>query len=398
MRKNGYDYDYVSDNLLSGATVEDGKVMLPGGGYKTLIIPACTYMPLETLDKVLALVRQGAKVVFIESLPGDVNGLSNLASRREQFDKLKTSVSVKAISSMVVSQKLEKGEVFVDDLSVKLFEQIGIIPEAIAETGLSYIRRKHKSGNIYFIVNQQDKSLSGWVKLAVDARSAAIFDPVTGNAGKARIRKNQGATEVFLQLVPDQSLILKTFATMEIFGQPYGYYQPSNKPVELKGPWKLAFTEGFPEIKQEFKMDTLTSWTNLNDPDLKVFSGTGKYTQTFMLPDVTTDNWNLDLGRVCESARVKINGTGAGIWWCVPYSANVGKYLKNGENIIEIEVTNLSANRIAELDRKGVKWKIFGNANVMGLFGKPFDASNWKIMDSGLIGPVTLTPLKKLED
>ena len=31
--------------------------------------------------------------------------------------------------------------------------------------------------------------------------------------------------------------------------------------------------------------------------------------------------------------------------------------LNKGKNIIRIEVTNLPANRIAELDRQGVKWR-----------------------------------------
>jgi hypothetical protein len=396
MRKNGFDFDYVSDKFLANATVVDGKVMLPGGGYKTLIIPRCAYMPVETLDKVLALAKQGANIIFIESLPGDVNGLSNLASKRQQFAKLKATVPAKAEGGEPASLKLEKGEVFVGDLSVKLLEKLNIKPESIVETGVGYIRRKDADGNIYFFANQQAKPLSAWVKLAVDAKSAAIFDPITGTSGVAQIRTKEGATEVYLQLEPDQSIILKTYTNKEIAGQTFDNFEAAGSPVALKGAWKLNLTDGVPETRQEFKLDTLTSWTNLGNASLKVFAGTGKYTLTFTLPAVSADNWKLDLGRVCESARVKINGVDAGIWWSVPYSANIGKYLKKGENILEIEVTNLSANRLAELDRQGVQWKIFRDANILDVNYQPFDASKWKIMDSGLIGPVTLTPLKKL--
>jgi hypothetical protein len=58
-----------------------------------------------------------------------------------------------------------------------------------------------------------------------------------------------------------------------------------------------------------------------------------------------------------------------------------------------VEVTNLAANRIADMDRRHVDWKIFYNANVRITAGKPFDASDWPLRDSGLVGPVHLLPL-----
>ncbi|HEY7393693.1 MAG TPA: hypothetical protein VH559_02550, partial [Gemmatimonadaceae bacterium] len=56
----------------------------------------------------------------------------------------------------------------------------------------------------------------------------------------------------------------------------------------------------------------------------------------------------------------------------------------------EVEVTNVSANRIRDLDRRHVDWKIFRDINFVGIDYKPFDASNWPVRPSGLMGPVTL--------
>ena len=67
--------------------------------------------------------------------------------------------------------------------------------------------------------------------------------------------------------------------------------------------------------------------------------------------------------------------------------------LKPKGNVLEVEVTNVSANRIRDLDRRGVKWKNFYDINIVNLDYKPFDASNWPLTDSGLLGPVTLTPV-----
>lgn len=60
---------------------------------------------------------------------------------------------------------------------------------------------------------------------------------------------------------------------------------------------------------------------------------------------------------ICGKAPAySINGKEAGTVWAAPFRLKVGKYLQPGKNLIEIEVTNLPANRIAELDRQNVPW------------------------------------------
>jgi len=64
-----------------------------------------------------------------------------------------------------------------------------------------------------------------------------------------------------------------------------------------------------------------------------------------------------------------------------------------------VSVTNLSANRIRDLDRRGVPWKKFYNVNFPARFPENrgsdglFSAAKWEPLESGLLGPVTLTPL-----
>jgi hypothetical protein len=101
----------------------------------------------------------------------------------------------------------------------------------------------------------------------------------------------------------------------------------------------------------------------------------------------------LDLGRVYESARVRLNGNDLGILWSVPFQVRVGSVLKEGENILEVEVANLMANRIRYMDRKGIPWRIFNEINFVNIEYRPFDASGWKVMKSGLAGPPTIIPV-----
>ncbi|RLD33073.1 MAG: glycoside hydrolase, partial [Bacteroidetes bacterium] len=177
-------------------------------------------------------------------------------------------------------------------------------------------------------------------------------------------------------------------------GKDWKYLSPAGEPIELNGEWQVDFMDGGPQIPASFSTTSLQSWTMLGDSATQSFAGTGKYTITFNLPDILADDWRLNLGKVCESARIKLNGKKAGTLWSFPFNTLIGQYLKQGENILEIEITNLSANRIRDLDRKNVDWKKFF---FVGISYKDFDASQWPVMDSGLLGPVTLTPEKVLD-
>ena len=105
--------------------------------------------------------------------------------------------------------------------------------------------------------------------------------------------------------------------------------------------------------------------------------------------------WAIDLGDVRESARVYINNEYVGCAWSVPYVLKVdGSLLNEGENAVRIEVTNLPANRIADLDRRGVEWRKFEEINVVDIKYKKTKYDGWAPMPSGLNSTVRLYQLE----
>lgn len=148
-----------------------------------------------------------------------------------------------------------------------------------------------------------------------------------------------------------------------------------------------------PKIEGTFDIDTPSSWTEIAHPNAPITMATGVYTNIITVPHIPADDWILDLGDVRESARVRINGQDAGTAWAVPFQLKVGKWLKPGDNKIEIEVTNLPANRIADMDRRGEKWRIFNEINVVNLQYKPVPYTDWQPLPSGLNGSVRLIPV-----
>ena len=143
-------------------------------------------------------------------------------------------------------------------------------------------------------------------------------------------------------------------------------------------------------------LDKLQTWETL-DEQTRVTMGTGVYTTKFKMSkrDNPKANWKIDLGDVRESARVYINGQFIGCAWSVPFVLDTKGTLKAGSNELRIEVTNLPANRIADLDRQGVKWRKMEEINVVDINYKKTLYDQWEPMPSGLNSAVQIfTPLR----
>lgn len=169
----------------------------------------------------------------------------------------------------------------------------------------------------------------------------------------------------------------------------------------MPGPWELEFITGGPEIPAALVLPALVDWTTLADPTAARFAGTARYRTTFELPRNAPRHlvdWELDLGDVRESARIRLNGQEVGVSWSLPHRLRIGGLLRPGKNHLEIEVTNLAANRIRDLDRRGVNWRIMHEINFVDIRYQPFDASAWPLTPAGLLGPVRLVPRLRSPD
>ncbi len=378
----GLDPDYLSDALVADLSVaEDGSIVSKGGNvYKSIIIPPVKYMPVATLEALKNLKDQGGNVIFVEKLPVDVPGLGNLEERRAKLNELKCELAAPA-----------------KDMQAAI-RMTGAKPEPLRGDGVSLLRRVNElGGHNYFLAVLTDIHLDGWQTLATPSESVMIFDPLTGKKGKAMSRKGaNGNTEVFLQAAPGQTLLLKTFpANVEV--PDWAYYTKMASPVVIDKGWSIEFINSEPSIEGVFATDTLTAWTNLPVDAAKVNTATARYKVDFELPEgINADEWVLDLGDLRESAVVTVNGNDAGKVWSVPFTIEIGKWLSPGKNTLEIDVTNLPANRIADYDRSGKKWRIFKDANIANVDGSKLnDYSGWEMIPAGLNSEVTLTPLKR---
>lgn len=396
----GYGFDYVSDRQTNGLRVNENKLQTGGVNYQTLLIPDTKLMPLETFGQLLSLARNGATILMVGQVPSDVPGLGNLAGRRASFRTLQRQLRFTDAEPGIRQAAVGRGRVIVGATAAAVLQYSLIRRESLVDAGLSYVRRRNGMGqHTYLVVNTTTKPFDGWVAPATATQSATLYNPMTEQAGQAETRQTaDGTAEVRLQIQPGESMIIAT--NQPDRSKSYAYQTPHGPAQPLTGPWKLTFLTGGPQVPKPVDIPALTSWTELNEPGVQAFSGSAVYTITFPRPVGTVPNWLLDLGKVAESAHVQLNGRDLATVLGPTYQLTIPGDLLRDRNELTVIVSNGMANRMRDLDKRGVDWKKFYNINMSARLKENrgsdglFTAEHWQPRPSGLLGPVTMTPLR----
>lgn len=380
--EQGYAFDYVSDRGLAVSKPDgEGGIHAPGQTYKVVVIPKAKFMPLATLARLRDLAEQGATVVFWGALPTSPPGLAGVEPS-EQWNQTVASLNDLAGS----------GRVIIDDLASGVRKSGVRNEQQIKQAGLGFLRKRWDNVTCYLLKNPTKDAIDQWISPATDGGSATIMNPMTGSIGLAETKTtDSGKLSVRVKLAPGETQFV--CITPNATESPtWDYQEPAGESVTLDGQWKVEFVHGGPELPAGFTSTGPKPWTEAPDDEATRFAGTVRYSTSFTVP-AQSKRWKLNLGAVHNSARVLLNEQPVATLLGPPYETVI-EPRTDGENRLEVEVTGVAANRIRDLDRRGVEWRIFEDINLVNIDYKKFDASEWPIKPLGLHGPVMITPLE----
>ncbi len=340
--KAGYDCDYISEKYLLTTSYKNGMLETAAGTrYHALIIPGSGNMPVYVKAHIDELKKQGANIIY--------------------------GTSAADMAKYAKAEQMRCGH------------------------GLRAIRRANTTGHHYFIANLSPNDVSSRFPLSIDFKDARWFNPLNGEIYKTDVT----AAGLQIDLKSGESMILQTYDHELNDESEFRQLETTGVTKELNGSWELAFESSAPKVEKTFTLNNLQTWETLDDDSVKVTMGTGTYTtHVKMTKKEAQSQWMIDLGDVRESARVYINDEFIGCAWSVPFVLNCKNTFRAGDNTVRIEVTNLPANRIADLDRKNVKWRKFNEINVVSINYKKTGYGDWQPVKSGLNSPVKLIELK----
>ena len=414
----GISFDFISDNQLRA---------LPVQSKKTILIPDCRIIPVETAAALEKLVSGSSTVLFHNRQPDDVPGFYQVTERRKMLAEINGKMLQEKDSKKPQNQISVGADIYA------ALADAGINGEPFGREGLRYIRKVKGDETIYFVTNLAGDFHEGWIKPGTPGRNVMRFDPLTH---KSHLLERDSDGRIFLQLDPGESCFIRINDFIKNQASPdsgvanYSNH-PANKPraianqdylissasasssafatsafatsaFALPGPWKITFSGGGPVVPQPAKGINLGSWTTLADTLCQWYSGVGIYETDFTLPKEFRqpkgkgkgterpgqEGYRLNLGDVREAAEVWINGHYLGRAWSVPFRLDIApEFLKSGNNHLKVAVTNHAVNRVIWQDRNKVPWK---NYFFVDITYNDFSAKLWSPVASGLLGPVTL--------
>jgi hypothetical protein len=357
----GFDYDACNPPvLLNRMDVRGGAIRVNGGlEYRILVLPDRSDISPILLRRIKDLVEKGAVVVGPK--PYTSCGLKDYPGAETEVRRMAEEMWGPVDGVQVLENDYGRGRVIWGKRLEEVLEGLEIPPDFEPDTGimgrLDYIHRRTKETDIYFVRNRTDDWIQGDCKFRVRGRIPEFWDPVSGRTGRAVsfLRTGDGRISLSVKLAPYGSVFVlfrESEGPVDAGAPPYHIYPDGLMPVmntlALNENWKLSFPMTGGE-NLDISLGELGSWTQSEDPRIRYFSGTATYRKVFDLPEGSAGSnlrWLLDLGEIKNLAEVSLNGQNAGILWTLPLECDISRFVRDGENHLEIRVTNLWPNRL----------------------------------------------------
>ncbi len=379
----GYDFDaFTTDALLTRMDAVDGRIVLPDGmRYRMMVLPGNGEVTLAALRRIASLVERGVPVYGPR--PVGSGSLSDFASAGE-YDGLVEAMWGEG-NVPAGSHRYGKGTVYWGMGLGEAVREAGLVPDvALSMDGtLGHAHRALEDGDVYFLYNHSDGPMEGTVTFRCCGKSVELWDPVTGRRwAMPHSTAPDGWTVVPLRMAPRESFFVAIAdrGTGRLPAREAGAVEVS---VPIQGDWTVEF----PEVDGgagTLVFKELSDWTAHPDERVRHYSGTATYRHALSLDRPSGgERILLRLGGVGSVADVTLNGKDLGTVWCSPWEVDLTPCVVQGDNVLEIRVTNSLVNRM-------VGDSMLSEDRRTTHSTTPIATPNDSLVPSGLVGPVCL--------
>ncbi|MEJ8842944.1 glycosyl hydrolase [Lacibacter sp. H375] len=359
---NGYTYDSFNPDALMLMQVKNGRVVLPGGAsYGVLVIPGEMLinpnptMSVAVQKKLQQLANAGAKMVV------DQQWIKFFAKNKN------------VVAAPYMESSFEK-------LGVKKDVEI----EGNDQHAIAWTHRTTKDAEIYFISNQSNTTQYFKIKFRVkEFDHVEYWDPVNGGIEDNSFLGKKNSDDV--GIVPSGSYFVVFRKTRKTKAKQLANIPTTESELFFNATtWKIQFDRKAGGPSAPVETNVLKSWTTSFDSSIKYYSGTAVYSNTLdWKQDISTRRIYLQIDSLYNIATIKVNGIDCGTIWTNYHGVDISKAIKQGENKVEIFVTNTWHNRLIGdqllLEEKRITWTT-----------APFRLKDKRLLPAGIVGAVKL--------
>jgi hypothetical protein len=357
----GFEFDFVNSSaLLNVIQAKDGKLVAnSGSSYKVLMLDeSAKFMTLPVLKKIKMLVDAGIKVVGTKPEKSP-----SLSDNDAEFQKLATEIWAKP-----------------NVTTVETLQAISLQPDVIISNAKNKILFRHRqtaNQDIYWLDNRGADATDAEVSFSVTGKVPELWNAQTGKTEKVSYQIKDGRTIIPLKFESWDAFFI-VFSEKTTANNFTKASKAETTLAPIATPWNVEFND------KKLTFNKLSSWSESTDNDVKYFSGTATYDNTFNISSINKSaSYMVDLGDVKNIAEVIINGKNVGTAWKKPFKLDISEAIKAGENTIQVKVTNLWVNRLIGDAQADVK-------NKTTFTTMPFYQANSPLLPSGIIGTVKI--------
>lgn len=319
LQENQLDYEIVPvdalvDESIYGTSIEDGALVINKRIMKKLIIPETRFVDGKLAEYIVKASKQGLDIIFLNQLPEAIVGCDGV-----KLTALEAATSV--ISLQELAEYIRREGVFDICLSEK-------------NKDLLYYHYQTEE-DMYLLFNT---SLSGTVKGTLTIGGVEDYVEYNGWEDKYynlfQTKKDNGS-DIEICLRPYESMLITTNRCHHEVVNQAGV--DASNTVDISADWDLSFAKAidYPRMSEKKHLKKLIP---VSDMDFE-FAGIMRYEKTIHI-DTLPKKAVLKAEHVYEVARMFVNNELAGSRVTPPYEWDITRFLKEGDNFIEIEVAN----------------------------------------------------------
>ena len=433
--RKGYNFDGCSPRILiNRASVNDGKIVFEGGAsYEILVLPQINSMTPELLNKIESLVSQGATIIghpaiqspSLSNFPAADDQVKSLSKKMWgglEIPKQETEVTYgkgKFLWGGAYS-KTDGNELYPNyQTTANYLESIGVqpdfrtkVPSGAIKDPVRYIHKKISETDLYFVSNRTNKSINVTGEFRIAEGYPELWNPMNGtirSLPEYTVKDGVMSIPLHFEASEAYAIVITPMKQNNIEGGNKNFYT-KNQVATIEGAWEVAFDPNWGPFEATqgkkpgiFTFEKLDDWIDRPEEGIKYYSGKAIYTKSFDCAQAGKGKkLFLNLGKVNNLARVKLNSKDLGIIWTTPLEVEITGAVQEKNNQLEIEVVNLWGNRLIGDERYKDDGIISGKwpewiLNEKDRPSKRYTFTSWKhytkespLQSSGLLGPVTI--------
>ena len=415
INKCGGGVDYVSENIINQSNVKEGNLCFNQRKYNTLMLIDVESLHPETAEQLLKFVETGGKILCIDTIPYQSLGLSGDYLKNDSLVKATMGKVMQHAGQFVFVEPPKEGFIPWYDSLMQAESLPHYLNIESPDPFVMQNRYTTDDGSEMILLSNSHRYQAHQTKIIFSKelthkRQAQIWDLQTGERYALPLDENGSYT---FDLGPVES-VLVVFENTRLSAHRFHSHNPlqgmtwaerSNLPIwqplhqrikempftDLSDSWDVTLCHSLLQDTINTHFDTLF---DLKDSETyQHFCGTIVYQKTINIgrDGVHTVSTILDLGLVEGVSEVFVNGQSAGVQYFGRRIYDIGDYLHDGANNIEIRITTTMGNYLKTFSREE-------NPTTWVYVNHP--RRDQPLQPMGLLGPVKIykeIPLRGME-